>query len=105
MGSRMAENLIDSGYELIVHNRSKEKAARLLQKGAKWADSPKEVAQQSDVILTMLANPRAVETVALGEHGFLPTSLKGAFGSIAVQSIRPLLEKWRKNPRSGAFAF
>lgn len=78
MGSRMAENLIDSGYELIVHNRSKEKAARLLQKGAKWADSPKEVAQQSDVILTMLATPRAVEAVTLGKHGFLPHFPKGS---------------------------
>ncbi|MFC0296852.1 NAD(P)-dependent oxidoreductase [Geobacillus jurassicus] len=72
MGSRMAENLLNSGYSLIVYNRTKEKAEPLLQKGAKWANSPKEAAEQSDVIFTMLANPQAVETMALKEHGFLP---------------------------------
>jgi 3-hydroxyisobutyrate dehydrogenase-like beta-hydroxyacid dehydrogenase len=77
MGSRMAENLLDKGYKLVVHNRTKEKAARLLEKGAKWANSPKEIAQQADIIFTMLANPHAVEVVALGEHGFLHDFTEG----------------------------
>lgn len=72
MGSRMAENLLNSGYSLIVYNRTKEKAEPLLRKGAKWANFPKEAAEQSNVIFTMLANPQAVETMALGEQGFLP---------------------------------
>ncbi len=71
MGSRMAENLLDKGYDLIVHNRTKEKALHLLEKGAKWAHSPKEVAEQADIVFTMLANTKAVEAVALGEHGLL----------------------------------
>ncbi|OKO92197.1 2-hydroxy-3-oxopropionate reductase [Geobacillus proteiniphilus] len=72
MGSRMAENLLDSGYSLVVYNRTKEKAEPLLRKGAKWANFPKQAAEQSNVIFTMLANPQAVETMALGEQGFLP---------------------------------
>jgi 3-hydroxyisobutyrate dehydrogenase-like beta-hydroxyacid dehydrogenase len=71
MGSRMAENLLDKGFELIIHNRTKEKAKDLLQKGAKWAESPRDVAQEADIIFTMLANPQVVESVALGEDGFL----------------------------------
>lgn len=71
MGSRMAENLVDHGSSLIVFNRTKEKAERLLEKGAKWANTPREVAEQADIVFTMLANPAVVETVALDEDGFL----------------------------------
>jgi 3-hydroxyisobutyrate dehydrogenase-like beta-hydroxyacid dehydrogenase len=71
MGSRMADNLVKGGHELIVYNRSKEKAADLLSKGAKWAESPQEVASKAELIFTMLATPQAVESVALGEEGFL----------------------------------
>lgn len=71
MGSRMAKNLLQGGFDLIIFNRTKEKAGELLQKGAAWADSPREVAEKSDVIFTMLANPEAVEAAALNEAGFL----------------------------------
>lgn len=71
MGGSMAENLIQNGFELVVYNRSKDKAAGLLEKGAKWAGSPKEVAEQADILFTMLANPGVVEEVALAEDGFL----------------------------------
>ncbi|QPA31291.1 NAD(P)-dependent oxidoreductase [Thermaerobacillus caldiproteolyticus] len=78
MGSRMAENLLDKGYELIVYNRTKEKATRLLEKGATWAGSPKDVAHQAKIVFTMLTHPNAVEVIALGEDGFLHTLSKGA---------------------------
>ncbi|PLT31888.1 NAD(P)-dependent oxidoreductase [Peribacillus deserti] len=71
MGSRMANNLLKSGYEVILHNRSKAKADHLLKEGAIWAESPRQVAQQADIIFTMLANPQVVESVALGKDGFL----------------------------------
>lgn len=71
MGGGMAENLIKSGFEMIVHNRSKDKATALIEQGAKWADSPKEVAEQADIVFTMLANPQVVEDLALKENGFL----------------------------------
>lgn len=77
MGSRMAANMIDAGFELIVYNRTKEKAEELLEKGAKWADSAQELVQSSDIVFTMLGNPEAVELTALGEDGFLDRMPEG----------------------------
>lgn len=78
MGSRMAGNLLNAGNELVVHNRTKEKAEDLLDKGAVWAESPRKTAEQSDVLYTMLANPGAVEEAALGEDGFLEGLKEGS---------------------------
>ncbi|MTT30766.1 NAD-binding protein [Terrilactibacillus sp. BCM23-1] len=78
MGSRMANNLIEDGQELIVYNRTKEKAQPLLDKGAKWANSPIELAEQVDVIFTMLAKPEIVQHVAIGDNGFLPAMKDGS---------------------------
>lgn len=77
MGSRMANNLLNNGFELIVHNRTKEKAEDLINNGAKWAESPREVAKNADIIFTMLSNPQVVENTALGEDGFLPSFAEG----------------------------
>ncbi|WHY73914.1 NAD(P)-dependent oxidoreductase [Fictibacillus enclensis] len=71
MGSRMAANLLSAGNELVIYNRTKEKAQDLLNNGAVWGESPAETARQSTVLFTMLTNPKAVETVALGDEGFL----------------------------------
>ncbi|MEM9774552.1 MAG: NAD(P)-binding domain-containing protein, partial [Chloroflexota bacterium] len=70
MGSRMAINLLKSGVDLTVHNRTKEKAADLLDTGAKWADSMADFGDR-DVIFTMLAHPEAVTDSAVGANGFL----------------------------------
>lgn len=71
MGSRMAANLLEGGYEITVHNRTKSKAEELLSQGALWADTPAEAAHKADVLISMLEDPNAVECVALGEKGFL----------------------------------
>jgi 3-hydroxyisobutyrate dehydrogenase-like beta-hydroxyacid dehydrogenase len=65
MGSRMAANLQKSGYDLVVHNRTREKAEDLIDGGAMWADTPAHVAQQVDLLLTMLATPEAVSETAV----------------------------------------
>jgi len=72
MGSRMAANLMKRGHSLVVFNRTREKAERLLAAGATWADSPAALAAQVEVLFTMLAHPDAVEEAALGKDGFLP---------------------------------
>jgi 3-hydroxyisobutyrate dehydrogenase-like beta-hydroxyacid dehydrogenase len=77
MGSRMAANLLNNGFELIVFNRTKEKASELLQNGAQWADSPGEVASKADIVFTMLTNPGIVEQTAFGENGFINEFAKG----------------------------
>jgi 3-hydroxyisobutyrate dehydrogenase-like beta-hydroxyacid dehydrogenase len=71
MGSRMAANLQKQGYPLVVFNRTRAKAQPLLDKGAAFADSPAKLAEQVDVLFTMLAHPDAVEQAALGGSGFL----------------------------------
>ncbi len=71
MGSRMAGHLLNSEHTLIVHNRTKDKATDLIANGATWADTPAEVAQDADILITMLAHPEAVEATALCDSGFL----------------------------------
>lgn len=71
MGSRMAANLQARGHNLIVYNRTRDKAEALLRGGATWGQTPAGVASEADVIVTMLANPEAVEAAALGSLGFL----------------------------------
>ena len=71
MGSRMAMNLQRQGYELIVYNRTPDKAQDSIAKGASLANSPAEVAQHAKIIFTMLPHPEAVEAVAIAEGGFL----------------------------------
>ena len=71
MGASMCGHLIDKGFTATVYNRSKEKAAGLLEKGAAWADSPRGVADNSDVIFSIVGFPSDVRSVLLGEDGAL----------------------------------
>lgn len=71
MGNSMARHILDAGFQLIVYTRSKEKAQDLLENGAKWAVSPEELAQQADVIISMVGYPKDVEEIYLGEKGIL----------------------------------
>src|SRR6202043_1023692 len=71
MGSRMAANLQKHGYSLVVFNRTRAKAEPLLGPCGTFSDSPAKLAEQVDVLFTMLAHPDAVEQEALGADGFL----------------------------------
>ena len=69
MGSSMAMNAIRGGHELVVHDIRRESATPHLEMGAEWADTPREVAERSEVVLTSLPGPVEVEAVALGDDG------------------------------------
>jgi 3-hydroxyisobutyrate dehydrogenase-like beta-hydroxyacid dehydrogenase len=72
MGSRMAGNLQNKGHELVVYNRTKQKADQLAAAGAVLAPTPADVAKQATVVFTMLAKPDAVAEAAIaGKNGFL----------------------------------
>ena len=71
MGSRMAANLQKHGNSLVVFNRTRAKAEPLLGPCGAFSDSPAKLAEQVDVLFTMLAHPDAVEQEALGANGFL----------------------------------
>jgi 2-hydroxy-3-oxopropionate reductase len=90
MGMPMARNLMDSGYELTVHNRSPEKAEELGKKGAAVAATPREVAQNSDVVITMLPDSPQVREVVAGEDGVLEGISEGAL-LIDMSTISPVV--------------
>jgi len=78
MGLPMARNLMQAGYGLTVHNRSPRKAEELGKEGATVAKSPREVAQNSDVVITMLPDSPDVERVVAGDDGVLEGIGEGA---------------------------
>ena len=71
MGGGMAANILKGGFDLTVHDLRREAASQLLESGAKWAETPRDLAGQCDVVFTSLPGPREVEAVALGEGGIL----------------------------------
>ena len=71
MGSGMSMNIAKSGYKMIVHDLDRNAAIPILEFGAEWADSPREIAEKCDVIFTSLPGPLEVEAVATGENGLL----------------------------------
>ncbi|MDR2705756.1 MAG: NAD(P)-dependent oxidoreductase [Planctomycetaceae bacterium] len=71
MGRNMAWHLLNAGYPLNVYNRTKSKAAELLDAGAVWYSSPKAVAQNSDIVFLMVGFPQDVRETILGQDGVL----------------------------------
>ena len=92
MGKPMAKNLLKAGYALTVHNRSSEPAEELAAEGATIAGSAKEVAQSTEVIITMLPDSPDSELVALGENGILAGAREGSV-IIDMSSISPLVSQ------------
>ena len=92
MGLPMAHHLLKNGYELIIYNRTKEKMSVLEEKGAMIANSPKEVASQSEIVFTMLTADAAVEEVILGEDGIIDGAYPGLI-VIDSSTIAPTTSK------------
>ena len=77
MGSRMARNLAQKGFQTTVWNRTRARAEALTEFGVRVANSPAEVASQVDAFCTCVADPAALREVALGTNGLLPASKSG----------------------------
>jgi 3-hydroxyisobutyrate dehydrogenase len=71
MGSRMVNRLLDKGHTVIGYNRTRAKAQWLIDRGMKWADSPRAVATFADVTISMVTNSPALEQIADGESGVI----------------------------------
>jgi 3-hydroxyisobutyrate dehydrogenase-like beta-hydroxyacid dehydrogenase len=71
MGGRVAKRLLDAGHSVTGWNRTKEKAQWLLEAGLQWADTPREVAERSEIVFTMVTNTAAVKAVTDGPDGIL----------------------------------
>jgi 2-hydroxy-3-oxopropionate reductase len=93
MGAPMAQNLMGAGYELVLFNRTPEKAERLAEGGgAEVAASPREVAQKSDIVVTMLPDSPDVEAVVVGEGGVLEGIREGAL-IVDMSTISPVVAR------------
>jgi 3-hydroxyisobutyrate dehydrogenase len=77
MGSSICGHLLAKGFSATVYNRTRSKAEPLLARGATWADSPRAVAEQSDVVFTMVGFPSDVRDVVLGPSGVLAGAKAG----------------------------
>ncbi len=92
MGRPMARNLLKAGFPLVVFSRSKEPVEELTQMGATSANSPREVAERSEAIITMLPDSPEVVEVMLGGHGVIDGIKRGAV-VIDMSSINPQVTK------------
>jgi 3-hydroxyisobutyrate dehydrogenase len=79
MGKSMAGHLMAAGFPLIVYSRTKEKAVDLLEKGADWGETPRDVASKANVIITMVGYPSDVEEIYLGENGLVHYAKAGSY--------------------------
>src|SRR5271168_1867024 len=71
MGSQMVDRLLSKGHTVTGYNRTRAKAQWLVEKGMKWADSPRAVAEASDIVLAMVTNSAAIEAVTSGPDGLI----------------------------------
>ncbi|MBM7603609.1 3-hydroxyisobutyrate dehydrogenase [Metabacillus crassostreae] len=74
MGRSMANHILQAGYHLNVFTRTKEKADDLLKRGAVWKNTVKELAEESDVIITIIGYPQDVEQIYLGDNGLVQSA-------------------------------
>lgn len=88
----MAKNLIEAGHELVLYSRTREKAEGLAGDGATVAGSPKEVAEQSDIIITVLPDSPQVEEVLTGEDGVFEGVREGAL-IVDMSTISPVVTR------------
>ncbi len=77
MGQSMAGHILNAGYELHVHTRTKQKAETIISKGAVWEDTVSSLSQKCDVIITIVGFPADVESVYLDKSGILNHAKKG----------------------------
>ncbi|MBL8092262.1 MAG: NAD-binding protein [Anaerolineales bacterium] len=100
MGKSIARNILKAGFPLTVHNRSQAAVDELVAEGAKSASSPKEVAEQVDIIFTNLPDSPDVEKVALGENGIIHGAHAGLIfidnSTIKPASARMIAEKLKE---------
>ena len=77
MGASMAGHLLAAGHDLVVHNRTRDRAEELLARGARWAASAGEAAEDREVLFTIVGFPKDVEEIYLGEGGIVSKAARG----------------------------
>ncbi|MBS4177307.1 NAD(P)-dependent oxidoreductase [Lederbergia citrea] len=105
MGKSMSRNLLGAGYEVLVYSRTKEKCKDILAEGAIWNNTAKEIAENADIIITMVGYPHDVEEVYFGNEGIF-TSAKKSSVLVDMTTSTPTLAKkiYEEAKRSGLYA-
>jgi len=88
MGEPMARNLLRAGYPLTVHSRTRSRAQALLNAGVRWSDTPRDLAQVSDVVITCVTDTPDVQAVLLGPAGVIEAAREGLI-CIDMSTISP----------------
>jgi len=100
MGEGIVPRLLGAGHSVTGWNRTKSRAESLIQQGMKWADTPREVAKQSDVVLSIVTDADAVKSVALGPDGVISgLSKDGVYldmSTISPESSRAVASEFKK---------
>ncbi|KUP42843.1 NAD(P)-dependent oxidoreductase [Bacillus velezensis] len=92
MGNSMATHILEAGYPVLVYTRTKQKAEEILNKGAVWQETVKDLSEKADIIITMVGYPSDVEDIYLGENGILRHAKEGTF-VIDMTTSKPSLAK------------
>ncbi|MED5048232.1 NAD(P)-dependent oxidoreductase [Bacillus siamensis] len=92
MGNSMASHILEAGYPVLVYTRTKQKAEEILNKGAVWQETVKDLSEKADIIITMVGYPSDVEEIYLSENGILRHAKEGAF-VIDMTTSKPSLAK------------
>ena len=88
MGLPMSKNLVDAGYDVVGHNRSQESVEELVEYGGERADSPQEVAERTDTVITCLPDSPVVESIVRSDDGIL-AGLSEGMTVIDMSTISP----------------
>ncbi len=92
MGQGMVSNLLKEGFKVNVHTRTKVKATQLINMGANWMYSVKQLSEKSDIIISMIGTPEDVEAVYFGNDGLIENSKRGTI-LIDMTTSKPSLAK------------
>jgi len=105
MGSSMCVHLIKKGYEVVIYNRTKKKAKKLIDLGAEWVDTPRVVAEKADVIFSIVGFPKDVRQVYFGENGIFEGIQEGSI-IVDMTTTEPSLaeEIYEQAGEKGAFS-
>jgi len=103
MGQGIVPRLMAAGHEVSGFNRTREKAEPLVERGMKWAESPKATAEQSEIVFAIVTNAAAVEAIALGEDGVLAGLSEGGIfldmSTIAPKASRKIAAQFAEAGR------
>src|SRR5438477_11879752 len=93
MGGNLVSRLMERGHTIVGHNRTRARAEALIAQGMKWADSPREVCQEANVILSMVSNSKALGEIAEGQNGMLAGLGEGK-DLVVASTVNQAFSRW-----------